>query len=99
MKTILTTIFAIALMVFAFNTNSVMAKEKAEEDLSVLGDPIIEFGKWIECAVGDEMVESCNDKLNNGTFSENESGDVDNEKDVVDSSDEGSTSAASANDQ
>ena len=99
MKMILTTTFAIALMAILFNPNISMAKEKAEEDLSVIGDPIIDFGKWIDCAAGDELVERCNQKLKDGTFSENESGDADNDRDVADSGDEGSTSAASADDQ
>ncbi|MCY4052371.1 MAG: hypothetical protein OXE98_00660 [Hyphomicrobiales bacterium] len=70
MKTILTTIFAIALMVFAFNTNPVIAGS---------GD-----GIWASNQV-DEL--------------ENLEGESGTEKEVADSGNEGTTSAAQESDQ
>ncbi|MCY4031044.1 MAG: hypothetical protein OXF05_02890 [Hyphomicrobiales bacterium] len=78
MKTTLTTTFTIALMVFAFNAAPSYANEetnkKADKDLSVIGDPIVHFGKWMECGASDEFLTRCNEKLRTGDFSENEQG-------------------------
>ncbi|MCY4038761.1 MAG: hypothetical protein OXF09_04805 [Hyphomicrobiales bacterium] len=71
MKTILTTIFAIAVMVFAFHTKPVMAGS---------GD-----GIW---ASNQPQVDELNDPDQ-----------ADNERDIADSGNEGSTSAAGANEQ
>ena len=103
MKTLITT-FAIAVMVFAFNPISVMAGEKSnkkvEEDMGKFGTGLIESGKWIECNLGGEgrPVAECNEKFKDA-FSENESGETDSERDIADSGNEDSTSAASASDQ
>ena len=101
MKTILTTIFAIALTVFAFNTNPVMAKGSAPEGTE-------------ECkSAGYEGSHGKNHELNTihcytGDVSKWVSVDIDelespdqpgNEGAVADSGEEGSTSAAGANDQ
>lgn len=77
MKTILTTIFAIAMMVFASNTNPAFAN-----------------GEDIKC----EFVD-CSDP-DNPRFPElTEVEEPDTEREVADSGEEGSTSAASASDQ
>ena len=81
MKTTLITTFAIAVMVFAFSANPVMAAEKK--------------GLFIpDCSRNPEQV-GCQvaeiDDLNDHDQ-------ADKERDVADSGDEGSTSAASASD-
>ena len=83
MKTTLTTAFATALMVFAFNATPAYAKgeESARElkcDISADGADCDIFGQVDELKDPDQ---------------------ANNERDVADSGDEGSTSAASAGDQ
>ena len=83
MKTILTTIFAIALMVFAFHATPSHANGEVLED--------------IKCDFAD-----CSDPDNPRFPSLTEVDDPNqtgNEEDVADSGDEGSTSAASADEQ
>ena len=84
MKTILTTTFAIAVMVFAFNTNPAMAGETncPEGQVPGLFKPCVP--KKPDGSIYGEM-----DRLE----------DPDNEKDVADSGNEGSTSAAQESDQ
>ena len=81
MKTILTTIFAIALMVFAFNTNTVMA-----------GDPP---GKFLPDCHRNPTQKGCEV----AEIDSIDSNQVENEKDVADSGNEGTTSAAQESDQ
>ena len=101
MKTLITT-FAFAVMVFAFNPTNVLATEqsnkKAEEDVGRFGDVFINFGEWIECAASDKLTPECNRELED-KFSENEIDELDIEREVADSDNQGSTSAASADDQ
>ena len=78
MRTLITT-FAIAVMVFAFNTTTSYANEesnkKADKDLAVLGDPFINLGKWMHCTVGTNTLDHiCDEQLRTGDFSENEQG-------------------------
>ncbi|MCY4038759.1 MAG: hypothetical protein OXF09_04795 [Hyphomicrobiales bacterium] len=84
MKTFITT-FAIAMMVFAFNANPVMANEKCGE-----GYEKKRTGIWSAyCA---PIQTSQMDELNDPDQAENE-------RDVADSGEEGSTSAAGATEQ
>lgn len=82
MKTILTMTFAIALMVFAFNTTSASANEGTYH---CMGLPA-----WLGECDPDETAEI--DELKDPDQK-------DSERDVADSGNEGSTSAASASDQ
>ena len=96
MKTLITT-FAIAVMVISFNPNISMASgESNEKTKKAFTEPV----KWIECNLAGEgkPLAECNQDIRDA-FSENESGDADKEREVTDSGDEGSTSAASADDQ
>ena len=88
MRTTLIKTLAIALMVFAFNASPVMANEAPPRDCgyepSNSGDPS-NAGRWI-ChaqAEGDNK----------------DPGEMENERDFVNSDNEGSTSTASASDQ
>ena len=81
MKTTLTTTFALAVMVFAFNANPVMAGE----DTFLCTNE--ETGEQYVCPIF-SSVDELRDPEQAG-----------NEKDVADSGNEGSTSAASASDQ
>ena len=92
MKTILTTIFAITVMVFAFNANPVKAKVSHGSNFDTWAncpDSKLkmnrERNKWICTA----------EKLNELDNLEH----ADNERDIADSGEEGSTSAASTDDQ
>ena len=99
MKTILTTIFAIAMMVFAFNTNPVMAKEAPPEGTEECKNMGYEgsHGKNYEfntilCYRGNVR------KWFSASLEELESPDQAGSA-VADSGEEGSTSAAGVNDQ
>ena len=93
MKTILTTIFALALMVFAFSTNPVMAG----------GSKCPKGYHWGKMTGGKY---ACLNSKVYGQIDESQQIDKlkgpdqqDNERDVADSGNEGSTSAASTSDQ
>ena len=88
MKTILTT-FAIAVMVFAFNTDA-FAGEKAEEKPKP--KPKVEL-KY------DPKKIRCSDSISGCVFGEAESNDGLDGRDVADSGNEGPTSAAQESDQ
>ena len=103
MKTLITT-FAIAVMAVAFTTGSVMATEqsnkKVKKGFDEFGDIMEGAGEYIKCNLkGDAKHSSeCADDFNNlDVFGEKESDEGDRE--VADSGEEGSTSAASASDQ
>ena len=81
MKTTLTTIFAIAVMVFAFNPSPVFAKSAFDKCMDA----------WDNEAACREHLARLDDLKDPDQ--------QDNERDVADSGDEGSTSAASADEQ
>ena len=83
MKT-LTTIFAIAVMVFAFNANPVMAAEDDGPYWECPQDSIVDGERNLECRLVSEIKDLEQ---------------PDNERDVADSGSEPSTSVASASDQ
>ncbi len=83
MKTMLTTIFAVALMVFAFNASPVFAKSAFEKCMDAWNN---------EAACREHLAKL--DNLNDPNQTDNE-----NESAVADSGEEGSTSAAGADEQ
>ena len=83
MKTMLTAIFAVALMVVAFNASPVFAKSVYEKCMDAWNDAVA-------CRKHRANLDTLNDP--NQTDNENESA-------VADSGEEGSTSAAGADDQ
>ena len=97
MKTLITT-FAIAVMVFAFNANPVMAGEKAKEKLHPdnVGDAFEDFGNVVKCGFEGKGPNECENRV---PYVERDSDEADNDREVADSGNEGSTSSASANDQ
>ena len=89
MKTILIMTFAIAMMVFAFNANPVMAGEKKEKVCNTFvwdgnGNKICKTWIWVE-----------NNQIDNLRDTDQTSG----ESAVADSGNEGTTSAAQESDQ
>ena len=94
MKAILTTIFAIAVMVFALNASPAHATEESNKKVEK------ELKSWV-CPDGGEPIWGTT-KCRGKTAQVDELRDLDNdgsERDVADSGNEGSTSAASASDQ
>ncbi|MCY4038768.1 MAG: hypothetical protein OXF09_04840 [Hyphomicrobiales bacterium] len=81
MKTILTTIFTIAVMAFAFNANPVMA---TEEEQCWWMESLQKCAKYKDQAQVDDVQDPDQ---------------ADGERDVADSGEEGSTSAAGATEQ
>ena len=88
MNTLITT-FAIAVMVFALNANSVAAGEKVPEKPAPKTQQLDSY---------DPNKATC-DSVSGCIFGEAESRDGVGERDIADSGNEGSTSAASASDQ
>ncbi|MCY4038770.1 MAG: hypothetical protein OXF09_04850 [Hyphomicrobiales bacterium] len=122
MKTILTTTFVVALMVFAFNADPAAAKSAScpEGQVSTYGGDCIKkrvpgerrsppppptteeiIKDWHQCIAGVRAGQNTEgDCALFGQIDEiNDPGQAGNERDVADSGDEGSTSAAGANDQ
>ena len=95
MKTLITTL-AIAVMAISFSGEAFANAETNDKTKKAFTEPV----KWIECNLGGEgkPVAECNQDIKDA-FSENESGETDNDREVADSGEEGSTSAASASDQ
>ena len=95
MKTTLITTFAIAMMVFAFNTAPAIANEDVNEGFRDIGRLLkcnFEGIDDIECKKRGRLSEL--DDLD-----EKDPDQADNERNVADSGDEDSTSAASASEQ
>ena len=100
MKTLITTM-AIAVLAIG----PAMATEHSNKDtlkgFENIGKAIAAPFEYLECTINpdnDKFYSDCNEDIED-TFSENESGETDSEKEVADSGNEGSTSSASANDQ
>ena len=101
MKTILTTIFAVAVMAFAFNATLAHANEKSNKKVREFfrgPDP-----KQYSCELYQPVPTESFTTIRTGSCREitsldeaNESDQADNERDVADSGNEGSTSAAGA---
>ena len=94
MKTTLITTFAIAVMVFAFNASPAHATEESNKKVEK------ELKSWV-CPDGGEPIWGTT-KCRGKTAQVDELSDPDqdgNERDIADSGNEGSTSAASAGDQ
>ena len=94
MKTTLITTFAIAVMIFAFNANPAHATEESNKKVEK------ELKSWV-CPDGGEPIWGTT-RCRGKTAQVDELSDPDqdgNERDIADSGNEGSTSAASAGDQ
>ena len=95
MKTTLITTFAIAVMVCAFNPTSVTAGEDVDKGFE-------DMGKLLKCNFEGLTNRECREQgrvSELDDLDEKDSDQPNNEREVADSGDEGSTSAASAGDQ